>query len=739
MDRELPISPWPEWKIIEKTGEGASGSVYKAERTEHGHSFYSAIKIISIPSSREELQSVRSETGDEKSAREYFETLMEDCIQEISTMEYFRGNSHVVAVEDFKVTEYLDEIGWDIFIRMEYLTTFTDYCTERSLSEEEVIRLGIDLCKALEYCGRLNIIHRDIKPENIFVSRFGDFKLGDFGIAREMEKSVSALSKKGTYSYMAPEMYRGEPYDGRADLYSLGIVLYRLMNHNRLPFISLEKQLITYRDKENALMHRMAGEPLPAPADASRELSEILLKACSYSAVNRYWTPAQFRRDLERLKEKRLLEEEGILFGFAPYIEPPEKTITTPWEEKSSRNTDQEQPASIFSQKEAGFMKKDEPGRNSRSGSAAQNAHGLQYPLPETGKNTSGQQDRSHVPETGKREETGTEAKRQLTGQENKGNPAGTESEGQRSAAAAKRKPAGKEPEGQFTGSEGKGQPARQEADGKRIRQEADGKPAWPEAEREHNGTEAKRRFTGTGTGNSSGKGSADARTGAGSYSGAGKKVASGRDIRDDRPIDRERIARERARRRKNQRMKNALPWIALILLVGTAVGLITTLVMKNMIEDSVRKQTQSLLVSLEDQRTLPSDNAGEDFTASIEGISREATAIVNELEEGAFTEAGEEGEILRYYDKDGALRKVLVYPKRSEDGEYEEYFYWDNSLFFAYIWIGDKKDMYYYRDGMMIRWIDEQGICHDNDYDDPEYEQRGDKYWLKAIEQLGG
>ena len=659
MDRELPISPWPEWKIIEKTGEGASGSVYKAERTEHGQSFYSAIKIISIPSSREELQSVRSETGDEKSAREYFETLMEDCIQEISTMEYFRGNSHVVAVEDFKVTEYLDEIGWDIFIRMEYLTTFTDYCTERSLSEEEVIRLGIDLCKALEYCGRLNIIHRDIKPENIFVSRFGDFKLGDFGIAREMEKSVSALSKKGTYSYMAPEMYRGEPYDGRADLYSLGIVLYRLMNHNRLPFISLEKQLITYRDKENALMHRMAGESLPAPADASEELSEILLKACSYSAVNRYWTPAQFRRDLERLKEKRLLEEEGILFGFAPYIEPPEKTITTPWEEKNSQNTDQGQPASLFSRKEASLSaKKDMPYGNFRTGSRAQDGHGLQYTLPEIGKNTSGQQEGSHIPETGQKEK-------------------------------------------RVTGSGGQ--------------------------------------FTGAGTGNSRKNGSSDAGTGTGSHPSVGKKVASGRDIRDDRPIDRERIARERARRRKNQRMKNTLPWIALILLVGTAVGLITTLVMKNMIEDSVRKQTQSLLVSLEDQRTLPSDNAGEDFTASIEGISREATAIVNELEEGAFTEAGEEGEILRYYDKDGALRKVLVYPKRSEDGEYEEYFYWDNSLFFAYIWIGDKKDMYYYRDGMMIRWIDEQGICHDNDYDDPEYEQRGDKYWLKAIEQLGG
>ena len=93
---------------------------------------------------------------------------------------------------------------------MEYLTSFMDYCAEKQLTEKEVIKLGMDLSKALEYCRKLKIIHRDIKPENIFVSRFGDFKLGDFGIARELERTMSGFSKKGTYSYMAPEMYKGE-------------------------------------------------------------------------------------------------------------------------------------------------------------------------------------------------------------------------------------------------------------------------------------------------------------------------------------------------------------------------------------------------------------------------------------------------------------------------------------------------------------------------------------------------
>ena len=301
MDKQLPVSAWPEWKIVEKIGEGSFGKVYKARRTEQGKTFYSAIKVITIPSNAGELSSVRSENPDEQSVKEYFYSLVEECIQEVNTMEYFRGNSHVVSVEDYKVMEYLDDIGWDIYIRMEYLTSFLDYCAGRALTEEDVIHLGIDLCKALEYCQCQNIIHRDIKPENIFVSRFGEFKLGDFGIARELDRTMSGLSKKGTFSYMAPEMYRGAAYDARVDIYSLGIVLYKLRNHNRLPFISLKKQLITYRDKEEALNRRMAGEKLPVPAEAGEAFAEVILKACAYDRHDRYESAEEFRMALEQI------------------------------------------------------------------------------------------------------------------------------------------------------------------------------------------------------------------------------------------------------------------------------------------------------------------------------------------------------------------------------------------------------------------------------------------------------
>ncbi len=300
MDHNLPVSPWPEWEIIAKIGEGSYGSVYKAARSEKGHAFYSAIKVISIPQSREELNIVMAETGDEHTARLYFENVMQDCIKEVSLMENFRGNSHIVSVEDYKVTEYLDEIGWDIFIRMEYLVSFPEYSAGKSYGKEEILTLGKDICKALRYLDRLQIVHRDIKPENIFVSRFGDYKLGDFGIARKLERSVSGLSQKGTWSYMAPEVYHGETCDARSDIYSLGIVLYRMMNNNRLPLISTTKQLITYHDKEEALSRRMAGEALPPPVQADGNTAAIILKACAFDPSERYQKAEDMLEDLCR-------------------------------------------------------------------------------------------------------------------------------------------------------------------------------------------------------------------------------------------------------------------------------------------------------------------------------------------------------------------------------------------------------------------------------------------------------
>lgn len=577
MDKDVPVSVWPEWELIEKIGEGSFGKVYKAKRTERGRSFYSAIKIISIPASKGELDSVRSEMNNEQSTREYFRNLVEDCIQEIYTMEHFCGNSHVVSFEDFKVVEYLDEIGWDISIRMEYLTSFMDYCTGKELTEKEVIKLGCDLAMALIYCRKLNIIHRDVKPENIFVSRFGDFKLGDFGIAREQAHTMSNMSKKGTYSYMAPEIYKGEKYDSSIDIYSLGIVLYKLMNQNRLPFLSLDKQLITYRDKETALARRMAGEKMPAPVNASAAFSHIILKACAYEPGKRYRKPEDMLRDLEKLR-------------LAP-VNAEKEWEKSQWELTNSAELERDQ-----------------------------RRYAPQEPED--------RMERTHVAEDPQIEKAVREEEAQL------------------------RKPA---------------------------------KNAVKNYEKQSvNASSTKRK----------------------------KQQRSGWD--QERQIS---------------------PWTVSLIVVALAACIIIGVYMK-LIHDENRKaqNTENVMEVLEanDNSTAQID----EFSTSIQTIKEQANTIVSELPD--CEEVGKEGDRLRYYDSNGKLVKALIYPETSEDGVYEEYYYWDERLFFAYVWTGNKKELYYYdKRGKLIRWIDTDGTVHDKENDSIEYTKRGEKYWKNALEQL--
>ncbi len=225
------------WTLLRPLGEGSYGRVYEARREEFKRTYSAAIKIMTIPQSQSEILSAKAEGMDEGSIRAYFEGFVEDVVDEFALMSRLKGTSNIVSCEDYAVVPHSEGVGWDILIRMELLTPMLNYMESHQMTRSDVIKLGVDMCRALELCQRYNIIHRDIKPENIFISDIGDYKLGDFGVARTLEKTTGGLSKKGTYTYMAPEIYRDEEYGSTVDIYSLGIVLYRLLNNNRAPFL----------------------------------------------------------------------------------------------------------------------------------------------------------------------------------------------------------------------------------------------------------------------------------------------------------------------------------------------------------------------------------------------------------------------------------------------------------------------------------------------------------------------
>lgn len=293
-----------DWTIEQSIGEGAFGKVYKIVREDFGHTYEAALKVIEIPQSQAELDSLQNEGLSEQEIEEYFRGMVEDIVEEFTLMSKLKGNSNIVSYEDHQVVKKQDGFGWVIYIRMELLTGLFSHAKNTDLTNHDVIQLGIDICKALEVCKQYHIIHRDIKPENIFISNVGTYKLGDFGIARELEKTSSGLSKKGTRNYMAPEVYKGMEYNSSVDLYSLGIVLYRFLNDNRLPFLPAAPQKIRYSDKEKADLMRMSGQSMPAPAYASEELARVVLKACAYVPKERYASAEEMRMDLERILEQ---------------------------------------------------------------------------------------------------------------------------------------------------------------------------------------------------------------------------------------------------------------------------------------------------------------------------------------------------------------------------------------------------------------------------------------------------
>ena len=306
-----------EWRIKRFIGAGSYGRVFEIERRDEFDTVYTgALKAVTIPSSQGELDEILADGMDMNGASTYFRDYVKELNREIALMSKLKGHSNIVSYEDHKMFPHEDGVGWDILIRMELLTPITSYLKQNhTFTRHEVIQLGMDLCKALEICQRYNIIHRDIKPANIFISETEDFKLGDFGVARIASASTGASTRAGTVNYMAPEVFKGEKYTSNVDIYSLGLVMYQLLNANRMPLYPPYPQPITPSSRERAQAQRLSGAALPPPANAEGRLAEIVLKACAPDPAQRYDSPTVMRQALEAILytegEAKMIYPEG--------------------------------------------------------------------------------------------------------------------------------------------------------------------------------------------------------------------------------------------------------------------------------------------------------------------------------------------------------------------------------------------------------------------------------------------
>jgi serine/threonine-protein kinase len=165
-----------------------------------------------------------------------------------------------------------------------------------TLPTEEALRLGEQICDALDYLHRHHIIHCDLKPGNIMLCVDGSLRIIDFGIARREAGGMTAaggfLRHVGTPEYMAPELVKGKRGDARTDIYSLGAMLYELITGHR-PFDTLPEGV--------RLRARLVGDPV-APSqfvpDLAPQVEEILLHALARKAADRYTSALAMKADL---------------------------------------------------------------------------------------------------------------------------------------------------------------------------------------------------------------------------------------------------------------------------------------------------------------------------------------------------------------------------------------------------------------------------------------------------------
>src|SRR5215468_911984 len=187
------------------------------------------------------------------------------------------------------------------FIVMEYVNgrTLKEVLTaEGPLQPRRALEISADICAALEFSHRHGIIHRDIKPGNVMLTRTGQVKVMDFGIARALASGASTMTQTsaviGTAQYLSPEQARGEAVDARSDVYATGCVLYELLTGHP-PFVGDNPVSVAYQ--------HVREDPVP-PSEHNRDvppdIDAVVLKALAKNRMNRYQSAAEMRGDLLR-------------------------------------------------------------------------------------------------------------------------------------------------------------------------------------------------------------------------------------------------------------------------------------------------------------------------------------------------------------------------------------------------------------------------------------------------------
>src|SRR5215211_1854391 len=267
MDNIQPGQMLGPYRIINQIGRGGMANVYKAYQSSIDR--YVAIKVL--PSQLAESKE--------------FATRFHQEARIIASLEH----PHILPVFDYGES---DGVAYFVMRYLEAGTLKDRMETGRPLPLNEIDRLFTQLAEALSYAHSHGIVHRDLKPANVLIDSHGNVFLTDFGIAKLLESASPRLTQTdaimGTPAYISPEQAQSQSVDQRADIYSLGIILYEMVT-GRVPFLA---------DTPLAVLFKHISDPLPLPSlvkpDIPPSIEQVILKALAKDPKDRFSTAEEF-------------------------------------------------------------------------------------------------------------------------------------------------------------------------------------------------------------------------------------------------------------------------------------------------------------------------------------------------------------------------------------------------------------------------------------------------------------
>lgn len=287
MDNNAKNKTWilsNRYKIIEQVGIGGMSYVYKAKDNVTGNIV--AIKLLKdeLASDEEFIKKFKSEAIASKKINHQNVVRAFDVVDD--------NNLHYI------VLEYVDGVTLNKYIK-----------DKGNLSNEETIKLSIEIASGLASAHSQGIIHRDIKPQNIIIKSDGTSKIMDFGIARAVSSTTRNISIIGTVHYISPEQARNENVDFRSDIYSLGCTMYEMITGD-IPFPGENPvSIIVSHLRENIK------RPSEVNKNIYKSLEKVILKCTQMLPKDRY----QSMNDLIKDLQKTLTDKEGTFISDSVY------------------------------------------------------------------------------------------------------------------------------------------------------------------------------------------------------------------------------------------------------------------------------------------------------------------------------------------------------------------------------------------------------------------------------------